>query len=73
MCRLTIVGIALALMNSGAHAQDKPIRFWNLTVYTITALQMSPAGMDQWGINQCKNALCAFALSKPGKVPFLPR
>jgi hypothetical protein len=26
-----------------------------LTVYTITALQMSPAGMDQWGINQCKN------------------
>jgi len=55
MCRLTIVGIALALMNSGAHAQDKPIRFWNLTVYTITALQISPAGMDQWGINQCKN------------------
>ena len=55
MCRLTIVGIALALMNSGAHAQDKLIRFWNLTVYTITALQISPAGMDQWGINQCKN------------------
>jgi hypothetical protein len=55
MCRLTIVGVALALVNSGAQAQDKPIRFWNLTVYTITALQMSPAGKEVWGANQCEN------------------
>ena len=55
MCRLIIVGAALALMTFGSQAQDKPIRFWNLTVYTVTALQMSPAGQDQWGINQCKN------------------
>jgi hypothetical protein len=55
MWRLIIVSAALALMHSGAQAQDKPIRFWNLTVYTVTALQMSPAGKDDWGINQCKN------------------
>jgi hypothetical protein len=55
MCRLTIVGVALALVNSGAQAQDKPIRFWNLTVYTITALQMSPVGKEVWGANQCEN------------------
>jgi hypothetical protein len=55
MCRLMIVGVVLVLMNCGAQAQDKPIRFWNLTVNTITALQMSPAGKQDWGINQCKN------------------
>ena len=55
MCRLIILSVALTLTNSGAQAQDKPIRFWNLTVYTIMALQMSPAGKDDWGINQCKN------------------
>ena len=37
-------------------AQDrKGIRFWNLTLYTITAFQMSPAGTDNWGPDQCKN------------------
>ena len=55
MCRLVIIGVALFVMSSGAQAQNKPIRFWNLTVNTITALQMSPAGKQDWGINQCKN------------------
>jgi len=55
MCRVIIFSAALALVNFGVQAQDKPIRFWNLTVYTITALQMSPAGKEDWGINQCKN------------------
>jgi len=55
MRRLTIAGVAIGLMSSGAQAQDKPIRFWNLTVNTVTALQMSPAGKQDWGINQCKN------------------
>jgi len=55
MCRLIILSVALTLTTSGAQAQDKPIRFWNLTVNTITALQMSPAGQQDWGINQCKN------------------
>ena len=55
MCRLIILSVALTLTNFGAQAQDKPIRFWNLTINTIAALQMSPAGQQDWGINQCKN------------------
>src|SRR5215510_3634766 len=55
MRTLTIAAVAIGLVSSGTHAQDKPIRFWKLTVYTITALQMSPAGKEDWGINQCKN------------------
>jgi hypothetical protein len=49
------ISLVLAIITSGAHAQNKPTRFWNLTVNTITALQMSPAGKQEWGINQCKN------------------
>jgi hypothetical protein len=49
------ISFVLAVIASSAHAQNKPTRFWNLTVNTITALQMSPAGKQEWGINQCKN------------------
>ena len=51
-----LVSIAFGLVASSAAAQDrKGIRFWNLTLYTITTLQMSPAGKDSWGPDQCKN------------------
>ena len=50
-----VISVVLAVIASGAHAENKPTRFWNLTVNTITALQMSPAGKQEWGINQCKN------------------
>jgi hypothetical protein len=50
-----IAGIGFALMAYEACAQGKPTRFWNLTVNTITSLQMSPAGRQEWGENQCKN------------------
>jgi hypothetical protein len=33
----------------------KGIRFWNLTLNTITQLQMAPTGTDTWGPDQCKN------------------
>ena len=37
-------------VGSSVAAQDrKGIRFWNLTLYTITTLQMSPAGKDSLG------------------------
>ena len=50
------VAIALAIIGSVAAAQDRRgIRFWNLTMYTITDLRMSPAGKDIWGPNQCEN------------------
>jgi len=48
--------IAFGLVASSAAAQDrKGIRFWNLTLYTITTLQMSSVGKDSWGPDQCKN------------------
>jgi len=51
-----VVSIAIGIVGSSAAAQDRrAIRFWNLTLYTITTLQMSPAGEDRWGPDQCKN------------------
>jgi hypothetical protein len=51
-----IVAAILALMATGAIAQkSKGTRFWNLTLYTVTSFQLSPAGKDTWGPDQCKN------------------
>jgi hypothetical protein len=52
---LAIAGMALALIGSAAHAQGKGTRFWNLTLYTVTSFQLSSAGKDTWGPDQCKN------------------
>ena len=57
--RLASIAFALAVLGfleAAATAQDRNgIRFWNLTLYTITALQLSPAGADTWGPDQCRN------------------
>jgi hypothetical protein len=56
MRRLLLVLIALTVISAVAAAQDRRgIRFWNLTLYTVTSLQMSPAGQDKWGPDQCQN------------------
>ncbi|HEY6256146.1 MAG TPA: hypothetical protein VIY51_10175 [Xanthobacteraceae bacterium] len=56
MRNLLLGSIALGLIGCTAMAQDRgDVRFWNLTLHTITNLQMSPAGKDAWGPNQCKN------------------
>ena len=57
MRALLLVAIAFELMGvAPAAAQDrKGIRFWNLTLYTITKFQLSPAGAENWGDDQCKN------------------
>ena len=56
MREILLVTIALGILGADAAAQDRRgIRFWNLTLYTITHLQMSPAGKDSWGPDQCKN------------------
>jgi hypothetical protein len=39
----------------GADGKGKGIRFWNLTSSTVTNLQLSPAGQNAWGANQCAN------------------
>ena len=33
----------------------KDTRFWNLTANTITSLQLSPAGKNDWGRKQAGN------------------
>ena len=56
MSRALVVTVVAMLSLSGAFAADrKPTRFWNLTANTIVTLQMSPAGKDTWGRNQCDN------------------
>ena len=51
-----LAAIALAVIGSTAAAQDRRgIRFWNLTLYTVTDLRISPAGKETWGPNQCQN------------------
>ena len=36
-------------------ASAKDTRFWNLTANTITSVQLSPAGKNDWGRNQADN------------------
>ena len=58
MLRILITALAIALMSSAAHAQIQKrggMRFWNLTLYTLTSLQFSPPGQNAWGKNQCEN------------------
>jgi hypothetical protein len=43
----------LALISTGASAKDT--RFWNLTAHTVTSLQLSPPGKNEWGRNQTDN------------------
>jgi hypothetical protein len=52
---IIVVALTLALCSATAAQQRRDTRFWNLTRYTITTLQMSPAGQNAWGANQCAN------------------
>jgi V8-like Glu-specific endopeptidase len=54
MTRATaLIVFVLAFVPVGASAKDT--RFWNLTANTITSLQLSPAGKNDWGRNQADN------------------
>ena len=56
MPRAALIILALVLSLSATLAADrKPTRFWNLTANTIVTLQLSPAGQQAWGRNQCDN------------------
>lgn len=47
------VAFVVAFGPTGALAKDT--RFWNLTANTITSLQLSPPGKNEWGRNQAEN------------------
>jgi hypothetical protein len=54
MTRATaLIVFILATLPTGASAKDT--RFWNLTANTITSLQLSPVGKNDWGRNQTDN------------------
>jgi hypothetical protein len=48
-----LIAFILAVIPTGAFAKDT--QFWNLTANTITSLQLSPAGKNEWGPNQADN------------------
>ena len=47
--------LALTATASTVIAADRPTRFWNLTLHTISDFRLAPAGTARWGGNQCKN------------------
>jgi hypothetical protein len=52
------IAVVLMLIATAAQAQSSKrsgMRFWNLTLYTLTSLQFSPPGQNAWGKNQCEN------------------
>jgi hypothetical protein len=48
-----LAAFILAFIPGGASAKDT--QFWNLTADTITSLQLSPPGKNEWGRNQADN------------------
>ena len=54
MARATVLIIIVSAMIP-ISAMAKDTRFWNLTAHTITSIQLSPAGKNDWGRNQADN------------------
>ena len=52
---LALSVLALIVSAAGALSAERPTRFWNLTLHTISEFQLAPAGTTNWGENQCKN------------------
>jgi len=54
---LLAIAVAALLCDPGlaADGKGKGTRFWNLTSSTVTNLQLSSAGQNAWGPNQCAN------------------
>jgi hypothetical protein len=50
---MALIACLLAFVPVCASAKDT--QFWNLTANTITSLQLSPAGKNEWGRNQADN------------------
>ena len=55
MSRLALPLLFLLALAAPALAADGPIRFWNLTAFTLSGFYLAPAGSEKWGANQCQN------------------
>ena len=49
------VALGMATLAFTGAAEAKDTQFWNLTANTITKLQLSPPGKDDWGPDQTAN------------------
>ena len=60
-----IIALSLAIASGidQGSAQNRPIRFWNLTKNTISEFYLAPTGTSRWSANLCKN-------DKDGRVDF---
>ena len=47
--------VASVSADEGTPGGNASTRFWNLTANTITSLQLSPPGKNEWGRNQADN------------------
>ena len=52
---LGAVAALLLTLTAAQAAERRGMRFWNLTLYTLTSLQFSAPGQNAWGKNQCEN------------------
>ena len=52
--RLVALALILSLGVEAAIAAEKPVRFWNLTSETVTALRLAPAGTKDFGADLTK-------------------
>ena len=50
-----VIAVTLAISAMAEAAPRSGMRFWNLTLYTLTSLQFSLPGKNEWGPNQCQN------------------
>src|SRR5262245_24515677 len=55
MRSLFAIAVVALVSTSAEAAQRGGMRFWNLTLYTVTSLQFSAPGQNAWGKNQCEN------------------
>lgn len=54
MARIPAMSALLIGATVGTAAAGKPIRFWNLTMQTVTSLELAKAGTQQFGPDLCK-------------------
>jgi hypothetical protein len=50
-----VTAATLAICSMAEAAPRGGMRFWNLTLYTLTSLQFSLPGKNEWAPNQCLN------------------
>ena len=59
MTRPILAVLAFIVAVTATYAAERPMRFWNLTLHTISEFQLAPAGSGAWVENQCRRVEAA--------------